>query len=375
MASNGKVLVAGASGLIGQAALARFVESDYDVVGLSRRSPMITGGADTISLDLMDPAACRAIATEHSDVTHLVYTALFELPGLAPGWFHEGAIERNLAMLRNLFEALQAANCPLEHVSLMHGTKAYGVHAPWISLTPEMIPLRERSPRIDHPNFYFSQERYLREQQTRGSWGMTVFRPTVVYGDAVGNNMNPLLPLVVYAALLREAGEPLHRPWPADRPSMPSEAVDADLIAQALVWAATSPSARDQTFNLTNGDVFLWEGVWPAIAGALGMEVGGHRPFSFATELRSQGEAWGAIVDRYELQAPRDLDMLIGDNSFVYADGVIAGARATRALPMVNSTIKVRQAGFHVCMDTEDMFTSQIARLQERQMIPRSNAR
>ena len=50
------------------------------------------------------------------------------------------------------------------------------------------------------------------------------------------------------------------------------EAVDADLIAEALAWAAEAPAARGQTFNITNGDVFVWENVWPAIAQALGLE-------------------------------------------------------------------------------------------------------
>ena len=184
-----------------------------------------------------------------------------------------------------------------------------------------------------------------------------MFRPTVVYGAATGNNMNPLLPLVVYAALLRERGEPLHRPWPADRAPLLVEAVDAGLVGEALVWAATAPQARDETFNLTNGDVFTWEGLWPALADELGMAVGEHRPLSFARDVRGCGADWAALVDRHGLAAPRDLDVFVGANSFVYADIVVPG-RGSPALPALNSTIKVRQAGFTACLDTEDMFRS-----------------
>ena len=369
--SQEKVIVAGASGLIGQAALGRFAGAGYEVIGLSRRPPTNDGGATTVSLDLMDADACRALAAEHADATHLMYAALFELPGLVAGWFDEAAIERNLTMLRNLFGALEGVGAPLQHVTLMHGTKAYGIHSPDTELRPEMIPLRERSPRIEHRNFYFAQERYLQERQAGAPWGLTVFRPTVVYGDAIGNNMNPLLPLVVYAALLREAGQPLHYPWAADRVPVLVEAVDAELIADALLWAAESPGARNETFNLTNGDMFLWEGIWPTIARALGMQVGEHRPVSFYEEIRQQGGQWAAICERHGLRAERDLDVLVGPNSFVYADMIIASPRAARmAYPTVNSTIKARQAGFQACVDTADMFTRQIKRLQATRMIP-----
>lgn len=363
-----KMLVAGASGLIGQATVQHFAAlPGWEVVGVSRRMPEQVDGAILVPLDLMDAAACRAVVAEHPDITHLAYAALFELPGLVPGWFDENAIGRNASMLRNLFEALEDGAPGLKHVTLMHGTKAYGLHA-GVEVTAEMIPLRERLPRVPHRNFYFVQEEYLR--QRRGRWGLTVFRPTVVYGEAVGNNMNPLLPILGYAAVLRERGEPLYRPWPADRPWQLAEAIDAGLIAQAVEWAATSESARGETFNLTNGDVFTWEGVWGAIADALGMESGEHRPVSFSGEVRGWGKEWAAIVERYALAAPRDFDAFAGANSFVYADITVGGGARPGAPALLNSTVKVRRAGFWGCADTEDMFREHIAHLQRDRMIP-----
>jgi nucleoside-diphosphate-sugar epimerase len=363
-----KMLVAGASGLIGLATVRHFAALDgWEVAGVSRRVPAGAGGATVVPLDLTDLAACRSFAAAHPDVTHLAYAALFELPGLMPGWFDEDAIERNTLMLRNLCAALAESAPGLRHVSLMHGTKAYGVHT-GIAVTPEMVPLRERLPRIPHRNFYFTQEEYLRREHR--DWELTVFRPTVVYGQAAGNNMNPLLPVLAYAAVLRERGEPLYRPWPAEGPWRLSEAVDADLVAQAVAWAATSDAARGETFNLTNGDVFTWDGVWPAIAGALGMKPGGHRPVSFVRDVRGWAGEWAAIVDRYDLAAPRELDAFTGYNSLVYADQIVAGARRSAAVPLLNSTVKARLAGFGACADTEDMFRRQIAGLQRARMIP-----
>ena len=36
------------------------------------------------------------------------------------------------------------------------------------------------------------------------------------------------------------------------------EALDVRLLAEAFEWAGDEPAARGRTFNLTNGDVFLW---------------------------------------------------------------------------------------------------------------------
>ncbi len=182
-----KVLVAGASGLVGQAALRHFAALEgWEAVGVSRRPPVDPGSAEFVSVDLADAAACRRTFAAMSDVTHVVYAALFEKPGLFQGWIEEEQIQRNGAMLRNLFEPLLGSAPGLQHVSLLHGTKAYGIHHPAIGPRGVKNPLREREPRAEHPNFYFVQEDYLRERQRYGSWGLTVFRPTVIYGDAWG---------------------------------------------------------------------------------------------------------------------------------------------------------------------------------------------
>src|SRR5207247_2627360 len=130
------------------------------------------------------------------------------------------------------------------------------------------------------------------------------------------------------------------------------EAVDAELVAHALAWAATAPAARDETFNLTNGDVFVWDHVWPAIAETLGMEVGERRPMSLAEELPKRDDQWAAMVDKYGLRAPRRLLDFVGYNSLIYTDMVLSGIPAP-TVPILNSTIKVRQAGFCECIDTE----------------------
>jgi nucleoside-diphosphate-sugar epimerase len=366
-----KVLVAGASGLVGNAAVRMFAaQPGWQTVGVSRRTPADIGGATFQPVDLTDERMSREVFSAMSDVTHLVYAALREKPGLVEGWTDEETIRCNVRMLRNLFEPLSEAAAGLEHVSLMQGTKAYGMHHPTLGFRGVKLPLRERDARRPHRNFYFDQEAYLQQKQESGSWGITIFRPTVIYGDAPGNNMNPMLPIALYAALLWEQGRPLDFPGRSVQPWL-REAVHADLVGSALRWAAVSPAAAGGTYNLTNGDVFLWSNVWPSIASVLKMEVGEHRYVSLLEELPRREAEWAAMVDKYSLRAsPRILDVT-GYNSLVAADGVLgATTLPSHYLPALNSTISVRRAGFADCMDTEDMFVELIERLQAQHIIP-----
>jgi nucleoside-diphosphate-sugar epimerase len=357
-----KVLVAGASGLIGHAAVKRFRElGDWDVVGVSRRAPEPVDGAEFVSVDLMDPDACEAVFGAMSDVTHLVYAALYEVPGrLLEGWLEREQMDRNDAMLRNLFEPLSRAASNLEHVSLLQGLKAYGAHAGFL---PPPIPAVERSPRVEHENFYWLQEDYLRAKREGRSWAWTIWRPHIVFGADVGNNMNPMAALGAYAALLREEGRVLDFPW--GEPTV-FQAVDVDLLARALSWAATSPAARDEIFNIANGDEFTIREVWPAIAEAMGMEPGEDRPASLTEALAARREAWAALVDRHGLRAPCDLAEFLGQSA-LYCDGLFG---APYGWPLLMSTIKLREAGFHDCADTELMFRRLLDRMRERGLLP-----
>ena len=359
-----KVLVAGASGVVGYAAVKHFSQlPGWDVVGVSRRVPTrLAERAELLSVDLADRAACDTAFSRLGDVTHLVYAALYEKPGIFAGWTERDQMERNLLMLTNLFEPLAAAAGGLEHVTLLQGTKAYGAHVTGL----QSIPARERSPRHPHENFYWLQEDYLRAKQAEGSWAWTILRPQIIFGEAFGSNLNPLPALAVYAATERLAGRPLA--FPGGAPSI-SEAVDADLLARAIAWAATAPQCRDEIFNITNGDVFDLGSLWPAVADAFGMEVGEPRALSLAAEMPRRQAEWEAIVDRFRLVAPRSLDDFVGQ-SFLYADRILGHGRERAGRPTLVSTIKARQAGFADCIDTEDMFRKWISTLQAERVFP-----
>ncbi len=180
--SKRKILVAGASGLVGSAALRHFVKLDnWEVVGVSRRIPEGLEGVTLISVDLGDKARCADVFGQMSDVTHLVYAAVNEKPGLIEGWIERNQMEINLRMLENLLEPLEAVAKGLQHVTLLQGTKAYGAH-----IAPFPVPARERWPRHQHENFYWLQEDCLREKQAGKNWHWTIMRPQLVFGKPLG---------------------------------------------------------------------------------------------------------------------------------------------------------------------------------------------
>jgi len=359
--SMNKVLIAGASGLVGFAAVRHFAGLDnWEVVAISRRIPAAASGATFISVDLRDQQRCREVFGQMTDVTYLIYAALYEKPSLIQGWSERDQMETNLAMLKNLFEPLNAA-ANLQHVSLLQGTKAYGVH-----LGPMRIPARERDPRHQHANFYWLQEDYLRAKQAVSKWSWTILRPQLVVGEAIGGNLNIIPAIGVFAALSKEAGLPLSFPG---GPSFIFEAVDAGLFARSFEWAATTPACANEIFNITNGDVFVWDEVWPAIADALGMELGPPAPLCLQHEMPKKAAEWTAVVRKYGLRSPADINAFVGE-SFEFADFCFAYGASKPPRPAIVSTIKARQAGFHDCMDTEDMFRKWFRHFQDERLLP-----
>ena len=356
-----KVLVAGASGLVGHAAVRLFASlSDYEVVAVSRRTPDPVPGSKFISADLLDQRKCAELFSQMDDVTHVVYAAVNEKPGLMDGWLDREQMQTNLVMLQNLFEPLEPAAKNLQHVTLLQGTKAYGAH-----LGPIALPARERSKRHPHENFYWLQEDYLRAKQSGKQWAWTILRPQLVIGDAVGSNLNVIPALGVYAAIRREAELPLSYPG---GPRVIFEMVDVDLLARARQWASDTPACRNEIYNITNGDVFTWDELWPTIAEAFGMNVGQPEPMRLAQEMPKHATEWAEIVRKYKLRAPEDMHAFVGE-SFYLADFVFNTGAKHEGVTLV-STIKARQHGFHDCIDTEDMLRKWFRRFQELKLLP-----
>ncbi len=352
-----KYLVLGALGLVGRAVVRALDQAGETVLAVSRRSPDFASSAEFVSVDLTDRAACARTFSQpaFADVTHVVYAALHEKPDLVAGWRDPEQIRINTEMLRNVLDFVQ----PLTHLSLLQGTKAYGAH-----LGPMKLPGKESDPRPPGENFYWNQEDLVRERSAAGNWTFTIFRPQIVCGSAIGSPMNLVTALGVYAAVSRALGEALHFPG---GDAVVTEATDADLLADAILWAGRETACGGETLNVTNGDVLEWQALWPSFADAFAMPVGEPRPRRLTAFMPEHAQVWDSIVAEHGL-APVSMETLIG-SSWQFADAVLGyGGRGATTLV---STIRIRQLGFSACVDTEHMFRHQLRRLQAERVLPR----
>ncbi len=62
-----------------------------------------------------------------------------------------------------------------------------------------------------------------------------------------------------------------------------------DILAKATDWAGSTPAARNEIFNITNGDYFRWQHLWPRIAGMFHMETADPVPLSLAEYMADKG--------------------------------------------------------------------------------------
>jgi nucleoside-diphosphate-sugar epimerase len=361
-----KVIITGASGLVGSAALERFTNrDDWDVVATSRRPPVVPlANATHIPLDLSDKEAAARVFGAMPDATHVIFAALNEnTDDLVGGWSDPKQMAKNAAMLTNLMDPLLSVAKSFKHISLVHGGKAYGVH-----LRHKVpCPIHEDVPRHEGDNFYHRQEDYIRAKQAGQPWHWSILRPCMIFGTAVGSNMNTFFVLVVLAALRKEAG--LDMPMPSGV-SMVHEPTDSAIIAEALEWAMAAPAARNEIFNLHNGDLFsLHDGV-PIVAQCLGMKLGETRRYDLNKEIDVLAHTWPTIVDKYKLNVPRDVYELLGTSIQVANSWTDDMANADLFRWGFLSTMKIRLAGFHGCVDNRAMLARYVRRFQELRMIP-----
>lgn len=366
-----RVLVAGATGVIGAAAVEHLLAGDrHSVIALSRRrwSGAAERAPEHVNVDLLDSQAARAAVGGLGGVTHLVYAALHEKPGLVEGWRDREQMASNLEMLRHCLEPLLESSS-LRHVTLLQGTKAYGSH-----LHPIPIPAKERAPRDAHENFYWLQEDLLVEKAAEFGFSWTILRPQLVIGGAWGAAMNMVPVIGSYAAICHELGLPFA--YPGGAVSVVREAVDARVVAQAIEWAGESPPATNEVFNVTNGDVYEWRTAWPGMARTLGVPTGPDRPQSMVEFFADKGDVWDRIVRRHGLRATSLAELLgqshhLADTTFAYGVDDMSDPTDWRIAPRFSSRIKLNRAGFTACADTEESLRYWLRQLIARDVIPR----
>jgi hypothetical protein len=119
--------------------------------------------------------------------------------------------------------------------------------------------------------------------------------------------------------------------------------------------------ARDEIFNITNGDYFRWQHMWPRVAKMFDMEVADPVPTPLAVYMQDKSTLWDSIVRKHHLQSipySQVASWTFGD--FIFNSG----------FDNISSTIKARRAGFHDCIDTEEMFRTFFDRIRKDRVVP-----
>jgi nucleoside-diphosphate-sugar epimerase len=344
-------LVAGASGITGRGLVEHLASiGDWDLVGLARKAHDGSGRVRFVAADLLDARDCVEKLGGLGQVTHLFYAAYQERPTEAE------QVAVNGAMLRNLVTTIEAAAPNLRHVCLIEGVKAYGCQ-----FGPYKTPAQETDPRHLPPNFYYDQEDFLKQRQRGKAWTWSALRPSLICGPGVGHPMNLVMAIAVYASIARELGVPLWFPGTRGAYTSLFEATDAVHLARAAVWAATEPRCANQIFNITNGDYFRWEHLWPRIAGFFGMEAAPPMPIRLTEMMADKGPLWDAMVKQYGLRPHRFEEIA----SWRFSEFVFR-----IEYDVISDTTKARRFGFHEVVETEAMFARLIADLREHRYIP-----
>ena len=261
----GTALVVGGSGIVGSATAGLLVEQGWSVHGLARR-PAEQAGVQPIPVNLLDSAAtATALADVHPDAVFITT------------WLRQDSESENIrvnsAMVRNLLDALPEPTGP-RHVALVTGLKHYlGPFEAYGKGNLPQTPFREEQGRLEVDNFYYAQEDEVFAAARRDGFTWSVHRPHTVIGKAVGNAMNMGTTLAVYASICREIGRPFTFPGSTVQWNGLTDMTDARLLAKHLLWAATTPAAANEAFNVVNGDVFRWNWMWGQIARWFGIDA------------------------------------------------------------------------------------------------------
>ena len=354
---NKIALIVGASGIMGSNLARELLTQGWTTYGLARRPKADIAGLQPVAADLLDPASLEAALTDIAP-THVFLTS----------WMRNDTEAENIrvngAMVRNLLAAL-APKHSVQHVALVTGLKHY--LGPFESYARSgslpVTPLREEMPRLAVDNFYYAQEDEVYAAAARDGFTWSIHRPHTVIGLAVGNLMNLGTTLAVYASICKETGRPFQWPGSEAQWNGLSDMTDARVIAKQLVWAATTEAARNEAFNIVNGDYFRWSWLWPKLAAWFGVEAVGFDGTMHLLEAEMANDAplWQEIAARHHLAEP-DLNQL--------ASAWHTDLDLGRPIEVMTDMSKSRQAGFHVYQRTDESFFDLFAQLRTDRLIP-----
>jgi hypothetical protein len=101
--------------------------------------------------------------------------------------------------------------------------------------------------------------------------------------------------------------------------------------------------------------------MWPRIARMFQMETAESVPMSLAIYMADKASLWEEMTRKYKLKpTPYEQVAVWNFGDFILNSG----------FDNISSTIKARRAGFHDCIDTEEMFLGFFNDLRQQRVIP-----
>src|ERR1700688_171376 len=346
-----QILLVGPYGVLGTGVVDAVAENRKWGITTAARRPAPTYRAQAapphISVDLMDREGTTKAFSSLGKVTDLVFAAYVEKPTMAE------TVEPNARMLKNTLAALDV---PLQRIVLAGGAKSYG-----FSLGAFNAPAKETEPRLIAPIHYHQQEDIVAEWAATNAASWTVLRPHLVMGPSLTSPMTLVTSLAAYAAMTRELRLPLRFPGTKEGWNTLQETTDAELFGRATLWALGEDKARKEIFNVSNGDVYRWRQLWNELAAFYDLPIAEPLAMSTVSEMNEKAPLWDAIVARYGLHAT-PYDQIA---NWAFVDWMLNFREE-----VIQSTIKIRQAGFADCIDTHQSFRRQLTRLRDMRIVP-----
>jgi len=350
-------LVVGASGITGSNLAEQLISQGWTTYGLSRNPKNDTIGLLPVGADLLD---LNSLNTALADIspTHVFITTWMRNDTEAEN------IRVNAEMIRNILNVLSPKKS-VQHVALVTGLKHYlGPFEAYAAegFLPE-TPLREEHPRLNIENFYYAQEDEVYAAAARDNFTWSIHRPHTVIGHAVGNQMNMGTTLAVYASICKETGRPFQWPGSEAQWNGLSDMTDARVLAEHLIWAATTEAAHNEAFNIVNGDFFRWSWLWKQLAAYFNIEAAGYDGtiHPLETEIANDGPLWKEIATRYQLEE-KELSRL--------ASAWHTDLDLGRPIEVMTDMSKSRKLGFTVFQKTNESFYELFDQLRAKKLIP-----
>ena len=349
-------LVVGSTGITGSNLVEELIAQGWTTYGLARRPNSGISGLQSVQADLLSIESLNEALKDISP-THIFFTT----------WMRNDTEEENIkinsTLVRNLLHVLSPKKS-IRHVALVTGLKHYlGPFEAYAKdgTLPE-TPVREEHPRLSHPNFYYAQEDAVYEAANRDNFTWSVHRPHTVIGYAIGHLMNMGITLAVYASICNETGSPFIWPGSEAQWNGLSDVTDAKVLAKQLIWASTTEEAKNQAFNITNGDVFRWEWLWQRIADYFEIEAVGYNGSIKPLEKEMEGkqDLWENIAQKYHLKES-NLHQL----SSAWHTDLDLG----RPIEVMTDMSKSRKLGFSVFESTEGSFINLFEKLKSEKII------